>query len=348
MSLDILKQRIKSKKCGGLYLFCGADEYTKDYYLKALQKEAGLSGFGDFNNIVMNGKGLDVSQLSEALEAYPFMSDLKLITVRSPDIASKPDEKTAAAYRELFSSMPDYAALVFFCRNFEYEYKASKKAPAKTRAGSETLADIIIGYGLAVEFPQPDKFRISSWVQRHFQARNVEITPEAVEYMLMMCGSDLYILSSEIDKLCCGAKDGKLTEKDILTYCCANEEYQTFDLSNAAAEGNVERSLRILKNLTANKTEPLMILGALAKNFSDMLIIKSGVESGLSAREIADKLKMNEWAVNKRISAMRNKSTDYLRYAVKECKECDLKQKSFNTDPYLLLGILVQKLVHKS
>ena len=345
MSLDILKQRIKSKTPGGLYLFYGSDEYTKDHYLNVLKKEAELTGFADFNNIVINGKGLDVSQLSEALESYPFMSNFKLITVRSPEITAKLDEKTAEAYRTLFSSMPDYAALVFFCRNFEYENKTTKKAPAKQSSQSSTLADIIIEKGLPVEFPQPDKFRISSWVQRHFQAREVEITNEAVEYMLMMCGSDLYILSGEIDKLCCSAKDGKLTEEDILTYCCANEEFQTFDLSNAVAEGNTERSLHILSNLAANKTEPLMILGALSKNFSDMLIIKSGIESGYTAREIADKLKMNEWAVNKRISSMRTKSAAYLKYAVKECKECDLKQKSFSTDPYLLLGILVQKLL---
>ena len=344
MSLDILKQRIKNKNFSGAYLFYGADEYTKDHYLKVLKKEAELTGFADFNNIILNGKGLDVSQLSEALESYPFMSNFKLITVRSPEMTSKLDEKTAEAYRTLLSSVPDYAALVFFCRNYEYENRSSKKTAAKTESKSMTLADIIVGNGLPVEFPQPEKSKISTWVLRHFQARNVEISPEALEYMLMMCGYDLYILAGEIDKLCCGAKDGKLTVDDILTYCCANEEYQTFDLSNAAAEGNVERSRHILGNLEANKTEPLMILGALSKNFSDMLIIKSGIESGFSAREIADKLKMNEWAVNKRISSMRNKSSEYLKRAVNECKKCDLKQKSFNTDPYLLLGVLVQKL----
>ena len=141
-----------------------------------------------------------------------------------------------------------------------------------------------------------------------------------------------------------GTFGGKLTEDDVLLYCCSNEEFQTFDLANAVSEGDITRSRHILGNLAYNKTEPLMILGALSKNFTDMLIIKSGTSSGVPVREIADRLKMSDWAVNKRISAMKNKNTDFLKRAVKECRDCDLKQKSFGADPYLLLGTLVQRL----
>ena len=48
-SLDELKKRIKENTLGGVYLFWGEEEYTKDFYAEKLRKTAKSSPLPEFN-----------------------------------------------------------------------------------------------------------------------------------------------------------------------------------------------------------------------------------------------------------------------------------------------------------
>jgi DNA polymerase III delta subunit len=54
MSLDILKQRLKENKPGGVYLFYGNEEYTKDFYARELRKKVTASPLPEFNHIIFD------------------------------------------------------------------------------------------------------------------------------------------------------------------------------------------------------------------------------------------------------------------------------------------------------
>ncbi|HBR30450.1 MAG TPA: hypothetical protein DD733_00040, partial [Clostridiales bacterium] len=67
MSLDILKQRLKSDKPCGVYFFYGKEEYTKDHYVRELRKKVTSSPLPEFNHIVFDAEKSDVSEFFEAV-----------------------------------------------------------------------------------------------------------------------------------------------------------------------------------------------------------------------------------------------------------------------------------------
>ena len=339
MSLDVLKARLKGD-FGGTYIFYGDNEYTKDYYFKLLRSKAVDLPADDFNYIKYNSDNLDVSELNDFTMSFPFTGGHKFAEIRCPDFL-KMNEKDAEQYASIISELPEYVVLVLFFRGFELEEKdltPTKKAPSP-------LLEALKKHAVAVNFTQPDHAQTVNWLCKHFTTAKVEIERTVPDAIISMCGTDLYILRGETEKLCAAYKGKPLTTADVANYCCSNIAYQTFDLSNALAEKDAKKVSRIFTSLVAKKTEPLLIMGALIKNVSDMVAVKEGQECGISPSAMASELKTTPWAVMQRLNALKRRTPEYARNALALCAECDKKLKGFSVNSYLALDLLLQSLL---
>ena len=80
MSIDTLKEHIKTKKIGSLYLFYGPEEYLKKHYLESLEGIILKEDFKSLNKVVLEGK-VESGIIIDNCETFPVFSDRKLVVV---------------------------------------------------------------------------------------------------------------------------------------------------------------------------------------------------------------------------------------------------------------------------
>lgn len=330
MSLDILKKRIKENKLSGVYLFIGREEYTKDHYAEILRKKVDQAPLPEFNHVYFNAAAQSTADLEDAFFALPYMSDFKLIEITNLADA-RIDETDASEYDRIFSDVPDYLAVLAVLRSEEYgdEQKGAKSA----KSGINAFAAAVKDHGLVVEFGSEDTDKLTPWIVRHFNAAKVGYEPAVPRELLNYCGSDMYVLQGEIEKLCLAYNGTPLTVADVKKYCCANNAYKFFDISMALNRRDMVLANSILNGLDLSRDELPAALGLIAKNYSDMLLVKTGIDSGKSPDQIAKDLKIPAWRVSKIASAVRGSDIRSIVRAISHIAAADKKMKSSRTEP---------------
>lgn len=340
MSIDALKKRIKEKRIGGPYIFFGDEEYLKDHYLGRLRAVIDESPLPEFNRFVFDEKKASFSDLRDAVETLPSMAEFKLIELHSPDF-SKMKSDRAEFYDSLLSDLPDYISLVFFFRADEADEKTFS---ASTRLPSGRISALVRRNGLIVEFKKESEQKLYSWIKRHFSHDGAQITDAGIEQLVAMCGSEMYVLAGETEKLICSYNGTPITEDDVKRVCCANSAYRIFDMSAAVASGDYTRAGGILEYLIFEKTPPELILATLGRCFSDMLFVGDALGRGEDFRSVAASLKMQEWQVRRTASNASRAGSGFARYAISECVRTDRRLKSVSCSAYPAIRLLLAKL----
>lgn len=102
---------------------------------------------------------------------------------------------------------------------------------------------------------------IPFWVKQKAKSRGFEILDNAVDYLLGTIGTDLGMLSSELDKLMLIGKS-VIRKEDISEIIRGSRTYNPFDLVNAIRSKDTEKVFRIYKVLSETE-EPYSLLGVL-------------------------------------------------------------------------------------
>ena len=364
MSLDILKQRLKENKPGGVYLFYGNEEYTKDFYARELRKKVTASPLPEFNHIILDASSSVPEELSEAVFSLPYMWDYKLIEVKNLD-PSDLKADAAASYAEIIDELPEYVILLFLFRSNELDEslveggfkKAAAAATEKSsdEEGSEpaqkgkgkginTLISAIKKSGLAINFPNESGEKLENWILKHFAAKKVQADRSAAQMLITFCGNDMYTLHHEIEKLISSPAERPITQNAVLKYCCPNESYKVYELSDALTSGDMKKVKQIYDNLVLGKTDPSMLLGYLSKCYSDMLLIQAATDEGLSNAKTAQLLKKSEWLVRRTAAGIARKPSGYLTYACDAIDSADRKLKRYSGNPYIVIEFLLLRL----
>ncbi len=336
-----LKSKLKADK-NGFFVFYGDNEYLKDYYASILRKDLLDDGF---NYSRFEGSDFSFGDIEDFLSTYSFMNERKMLEVSSPEIL-KWSDKELSALEKLIALGFDGVTVLFVYRKGEFESKLipPAKAPAKPTA-VYSLSVAMKNLCHFVDFPLSDTPKLINWINRHFEKEGVSISADASRHLIDYCGNDMYILKGEIEKLCAVCKN--VGKEEIEKYCCSNVEYQTFDLSEALSAGNTKKVKEIFLNLKTKKADPLLIMGTLIKSFYDMLIAKEARKEGVTSSQMAKDMAMNPWVAEKRMKSSQAVKKEYLEMALSLCSECDQRLKSFSSDQYAHIELLLEKLLVK-
>lgn len=334
MSLDVLKEKIKKGNISGVILLYGAEEYTKDRYADQLRKFVESSPLPEFNHIYFNAATDDIGDLEDAFFALPYMSEYKLVEITSLSDA-KITESDIKNYIRIFSDVPEYLTVLIVLR--ADEYGDEQKTARTSKSGLPAFVSAVSACGLAVEFDTEKADKLTPWIIKHFSARSVKYEPSVPREIINVCGSDMYILQGEITKLCEAYSSAPLTVADVHKYCCANVSYKYFDIASALNRRDLVTAKRIFDGLDLKREDIPAALGFLAKNYSDMLAVKAGLDSGKSGESIAKDLKLQPWRVGKIAQSLAGNDIRSISYAVSQIASADVKIKSSRSDPMRVL-----------
>ena len=334
MSIEVLKKKIKENELSGVFLLCGPEEYTKDYYAKLFRKKVDASPLPEFNHIYFDASSENISNLEDAVFSLPYMWEHKLIEITDLESA-RITESDAQQYSRIFSEIPEYLTILAVLRSDEKTEEARISKGAKS--GIAAFANAVSENGLVVEFETEKADKLTSWIAKHFTAKNVKFDPAVPREIINMCGNDMYILQGEILKLTEIFSGAPITVSDVKKYCCANSSYKYFDIASALNRRDIVSAKRILESLDLSRDKLPLAVGFLAKNYSEMLLVRTALDSGRGFETLAKDMKIPSWRVGKIAQAIGQTDIRTLSFAINELSNADAKIKSFRGDPKKVL-----------
>jgi DNA polymerase III delta subunit len=265
----------------------------KDHYADRIRKIIDSAPLPEFNHIYFNAASGRLTELEDAVESLPYMSDIKLIEIVDLDIA-KLNESELEVYSRVFSDMQDYLIILIILRSSDkVEEKLSKES------GLSNFVKLVESYGLIVTFETEKADKLTTWVAKHFNSKGVRFEANVPREIISVCGSDMYILQSEIEKLVLAFADKTITASDVRKYCCANSYYKYYDLTDALKRRDIVTAMKVWESLDIKREDLSKAIGFIAKVFADILFIKQGIDSGKSIETIAKEHKIKQWLVKK-------------------------------------------------
>ncbi|MBE6691719.1 MAG: hypothetical protein E7586_00090 [Ruminococcaceae bacterium] len=339
MSLDILKTRIKENNISGVYLFCGLEEYTKDHYAARIRKKVDSSPLPEFNHVYFNAASDKFSDLEDAIFALPYMCESKLIEITDLEFA-KLTVDVIEDYARVFSDVPDYLTILIVLRADEQVEEERKSLSSKNGLGA--FSAVVKNYGLIVEFDNEKADKLITWISKHFASKGVSFDANVPREIVNVCGNDMYILQSEITKLCEVFSGKPLTAGDVRKYCCANSSFKYFDLAAALMRRDIIGAKRIWESLDLDRDEIPLAVGYLARKYAEMLVVKTGIDAGKSQELIAKDLGMGakqKWQIGKISATVGSVDSRMIAYAVSQLSQADAKLKSFRGNPERILEL---------
>ena len=335
MSLEVLKKRLKENNISGVYLFCGPEEYTKDHYADMLRKKVDSSPLPEFNHVFFNASSGNITELADSVDAVPYMWDSKLIEITDIESA-RLNESELEDYERIFSDIPDYVTILIVLRYNESVSNDDNRATKKA-TGLKSFESVVNSHGLVVSFDTEKADKLVTWITRHFNASGVKFEMNVPREIINICGSDMYILQSEIMKLTEVYSEKPLTASDVKKYCCANSVYKYFDIADALNRNDIGSAKKVLNTLDLSREDIPLAIGAISNNYSRMLHVKISLDSGKSYDTIAKDLKIASWLVGKIARSVSSTDIKSLSYAINQLANADTKIKSYNGNPKRIL-----------
>ncbi len=342
--MDIIKEDgfrklLKSGLSGG-YLFYGDEDYLKAYSLKSARESVCEDEtFAVFNDMRIDGLDYTAAALLDALMPLPMMSEKKIVTVTGLSISSlKPSEIDDMCDALEALDEYDYNVLIISAPAGEFD---EGNPPKKPSAALTKLSK----YLTPVRFDAVTPARLVAWLGKHFAHNGVDATPEVCSFMIKYCGSSMFTLSSETDKLSFYAlSQGRKSVgiDDVKEVCRAEISADTYALANSILDGRADVALDALSVMKFKRVEPVIILSEVTKVITDLVAVKAMLDDGCAPFEIAALLfNKSEYRAKIYISGASNKSDEKLRRALTLAKEADLAMKSFNGGGYAVIERLI-------
>jgi len=183
-----------------------------------------------------------LEQIIDTLNTVPFMGGTQTVVLENLQKLKAADMKPLVEYFK--SPSPDSLLVMTYSGK-----------PRKTMLNKLTAIKDI-----SISIQERD---LPFWIKERAAERGLELTTEAINYLIGTVGTDAGLLASEVEKFATLAGDGKkLGKDDIAMLVTGSREHSPFELVDALRAGNAKRAFSIYTILSQTQ-EAYGLLGVL-------------------------------------------------------------------------------------
>ena len=315
---------IKMGQLKNVYLLYGTEDYLKRQYRDKL-KHALVEPDDTMNFSAYEGKDINPKELIDLSETLPFFKEKRMILVENSGFFKNSCDDLA----EYMSQVPESTCFVFVEEEVD---KRSKLFKAASRAGS------------AVEFETPKEDMLVRWILGRIQREGKKITQSVMQLFLSKTGSDMENIDKELEKLICYTLDKtEISAADVEAICTGQTENKIFEMIDAISAKNQKKALDLYYDLLALKEAPMRILFLIARQFQNLLLIKSMSAKGYPAVSIAKTAGMPSFAVQKNLRQAGAFKINQLKEAIEDCGQAEEDVKTGRLADQLAVELLIVK-----
>ena len=170
---------------------------------------------------------------------------------------------------------------------------------------------------------------------------------EALSDLVMLVGTDVQTLQSELDKLASAAGESKrITLAMVEDLIGRSRELSNFELGDHLMSRNRKAAVETLHRLLEGGAEPLMLIGVLASNFHRLALAKEALKHG-SAADVFKTVPMPFFKRDAFINTLRRSDAEKIAHGLKLIAAADLAIKTSQATPRLQIEMLVCELPAK-
>lgn len=332
-----LKNAIKNKDLGRLYIFHGEEVFLLDHYLEQMKKILLDELTESFNFHRLNSETFNIQAFADSVENMPMMAEHTLVQVDEIDLFRLP-EGDRNKMAELLSDIPEWCTVVF-------TYETVTWKPDKRL---KKLWEAIDKNGSVVEFAKQGQRELVTWISRHFLARQKRISNELCAYLIDITGGTMTALSGEINKIAAYSGADEITKSDIDAVTEPVMDAVVFQMTDLLGEGKYGQALLKLQTLLKMQQEPLAILGAVGGHFRRLSTARTLLDHGKGSGELMKLCGIPDYPARKTMDAARRFSPAFCRKAAGLVMETDYKMKTSYDDPERLLEMLILELAQEA
>ncbi|MGB9613663.1 MAG: DNA polymerase III subunit delta [Candidatus Margulisiibacteriota bacterium] len=290
-----------------LYLLWGEEDFLIEEKIKELKSKV--------KNPSLNIEILDQTNLEKlplVLQTFPMFGEEKLVILKEIDLGSEIQNQIIP----LVKNIPPGIKLVIYASSVD---KRSK------------LYKLISEIGQAIEFKTFAPWeteKVVAWIKLYAKRAEKTITNEAAMMLQQICGNNLRLLASEIEKniIYVGARE--TIEVEDIKGTASFGEKSVFDLLDALRAKDLNKSLVIFYHLFKNKEDLFQLLATIAAQYRLMLQIKSLEVRSHDYRKIAMEVGSSPYFVKKCLEHIHQFSQEELIKNLEALLQANLKMKT--------------------
>ena len=286
-------REVKAGKFSPIYLLHGEEPFFIEEIVNAIKENAVDEASKDFNETVLYGRDVELSEVLVSARRFPMMAERQLVLVKEAQDLKCWRRKDELALLEAYAENPvgsTVLVLAFMNKKIDGRFKAVKTL---SKNGVLFLSDKVRDYKLA------------QWIQGYTKDEGLDVEPKAVQMLADYLGNDLRKVCNELTKLKLVMNGARVTSEDIEKNIGISKDYNVFELQKALGTKDVEKATRIVNHFEANpKNNPIaMVVPILLSYFNRIFVYHSLVDKGQSAA--AKAMSCSPYAVKEYASASR-------------------------------------------
>lgn len=321
--MQVLNEDIKKSKFKHFYILTGNDEFLIHSYKKRLFQMISMEN--PMNQAKFAGERVDVDAFIDMANTLPFLSDARCILVEDSgwfklgkNEQSKGKGEKSQTLLQAMVHFPKSTYVIFVERNVD-----------KRSALYKQIAKL----GYVATLNHPSREQMTDWVLRRLHQNGKKITHGNMNLFLDYVGDDLERVGNELDKLMAYTLDKDvILQEDIERITSVNVENRIFEMVEDIALGRMERAVRKFRDLMDLKVSPFLIMNLIARQFNQMLFIKSMFDRNLSDEDMAKKLGVRPFVIGKLMTAAKRYSIERLKEILEQILDLEMYSKNGEMD----------------
>lgn len=349
-SIELYNEALKELKSGNrkpIYFFCGDEEFFLDKLQDAVE-DLMPPEHKDFNFDLIYGRDKTPEQVLGIARSFPMMAEQRIVIVRdflSLNISSYNQTGSGGGLDDFlpyFEQPNPNTLLVLF--------------DAKKPSGNTKLGKAIKGsrHASLYEFKEVPDYRlpdwIIEWVRDNYQRA---IEPGAAQMLAQYVGSNLQLLSTEMDKVCTFVDTAEsINESHIKKIIGLYREYSVFELKDALISRNLDNSLfiaeQMLQQSNADTGEIIRSVGFFYNMFSNIWQIRRLISQGNTKQQVKNTLGINNsWYFNKLWDDASHYKLSDMPGVFEALLDADRAAKGFTQmDPATILLLMIKRIIN--
>ncbi len=268
-----------------------------------------VAEFGDLALQRIDGEEAEFASISEALSSLPFLSNKKLVVLRSPSKNKDFQERV----EQVLADVGETTDVIIIEPKLDKRLSYYKFLKSKTDFK---------------EFNEMDINGLSTWLSARAKQLGGSISPSDARYLAERVGLNQQMLGNEIEKLVLHNPAVTRQTVDLLT----DETPQStiFQLLESAFSGNSRKALKLYQEQRTLKVEPQQIVAMIAWQLHVLAIIKYAGDRSID--EVARDSKINPYVLRKSQAIADELSLAQLQALIEQLLAIDNKSKSTSID----------------
>ena len=320
-------QKIKSGQIDPLYYLNGAEKFFHDQIIDALNNVIFTDkGSRDLNLTILYGTENTLGELLSSALSYPMLADYKLIIVRDFDKMKINDPDSLDKY---LKNLQKTTCLVL---------SAEEKGRSKIYNAIEQAAH-------NVDCKPISDYKVVSWFTNYCKMQNINIEPQAINFLINQVGSNLLTLNLEIKKVLDFKNDiSVITIGDFEQTTGIEKDFSVFALQDALSHRQLGTALKICNNLLDAGQNINLIISILYAFFRKILIASSLSRKDAGRQQIANEMSLTEFQFKDIYNALNKFNPDQLHGIIHLLHDIDITLKTSAVEEKAGLQMLCYKI----